>query len=1056
MLGDYLRNGRFLTLSVALLIVAGLAAISALPRTEDPRILNRMMSVVTPFPGATAERVEALVSEPIENKLRELHEVDHIWSTSRPGQSAVFVQLKPEITETADIWARTRDKIADVNATLPPGVRDSQVEDDRFYAYSRIFGLQWNGPGQVDTAVLGRYARELQSRLRGVNGTDYAKIFGAPAEEVLIEVDPQRLAQLRLPVDSVARAVRNSDAKVAAGQLRSERNRLQVEVAGELDSIERIRQIPLFVDDDGTTVVVGDVAAVSRGPRQPETEMAILNGQDGVVLGVRMAEDFRIDSWTDRVEAELTTFLAAASGNIEVITLFDQNAYTAQRLGGLVKNVALGFLIILAVLLVTLGVRAALIVALALPLTALWTLACMRWFGLPIHQMSVTGLVVALGIMVDNAIVMVDSIQQKRQEGQRALTAMLESIGHLWLPLLGSTLTTILAFAPIVLMPGPAGEFVGGIALSVMFALVGSYLISHTIIAGLAGRALRACPVGRGGGWLASGIDLPALSSTFSALLAWCLRHPWTTVALVLVLPMLGFFSAGRMTEQFFPPSDRDMFHIELFMPTHSSITATEATVEVLQQRLTQEPDLVRQDWFVGVNAPAFYYNLMQRREGVPYYAQGMITAKDFRAANEMIPRLQREFDLAFPQAQILVRLLEQGPPFNAPIELRLYGPNLDRLAALGDEVRRVMNHTEHVVHTQATLEDATPKIWLSTREEVARQTGLELTDIARQLQSALDGVVQGSIIEGTEELPVRVRVGDGDRATLSALANLTLAPPVATELGQHNGLSVRALTEMKVLPARGAIPRRDGNRVNAIYGFLRAGVLPQAVLNEVRANLDQAGFRLPAGYTLDVGGEASERDEAVGNLLANVGVIVVLLVLVVVLSFNSFRISGIIFAVAVQAAGLGILSVYAFGYPFGFTVIIGLLGLMGLAINAAIVILAELKASNEAVRGEPKAIVDAVMSCTRHISSTTVTTVGGFMPLILAGGGFWPPFAIAIAGGTVLATTLSLIFVPSLFLILARRRAFEASEPKPTSAVITRLGGEPGTKSEIDWRIAG
>ncbi len=1037
MLGDYLRNGRFLALSVALLVVAGLAALSTMPRTEDPRILNRMAFVLTPFPGATAERVEALVTEPIENELRELHEINNIWSTSRPGLSAVFIELKPEITSTVDIWSRARDKLTDVAPLLPVGVGESTLQDDRGYAFTRLLSLRWDGPGQTDLGVLGRYAAELESRLRGVAGTDYVEVIGEPIEEVLIEVDPQRLAQLQLPIDAVARAVRNSDAKVAAGQLRNERNRLQIEVAGELDSIERVRQIPLIVGDDGLAVNVGDVATVSRTVRNPPPEIALLEGEQGVVVGVRMAPNYRIDEWTVRIDTVLEEFGAIASANINVDSLFDQNRYTAERLGGLVQNVAVGFLLILAVLFFTLGLRAALIVAAALPLTILWTLACMRYFGIPIHQMSVTGLVVALGIMVDNAIVMVDTIQKRRQTGERALKAMLGAISHLWLPLMGSTLTTVLAFAPIMLMPGPAGEFVGAIAQSVSFALVGSYLISHTIIAGLAGRVLRHCP-GKNAGWLANGVSFPALAAGFERTLRAALARPKTAMALVMVIPLLGFFSAGRMTEQFFPPSDRDMFQIELFMPSQTSIDGTQAMVEELQEALRKESELVSQHWFIGRSAPSFYYNLMQNREGMAQYAQGMITATDFRAANAMIPRLQRQLDDAFPQAQILVRLLEQGPPFAAPLEIRLYGPNLDRLAELGDQLRQVMSATESVVHTRSTLEDAAPKVRLETREEVARQTGLELTDIARQLQAALDGAVQGSMIEGTEELPVRVRVGDGDRQGLSDLANLTLTPTVATDRGQHNGLPVRALAEMKVLPARGSIPRRNGNRVNAIEGYLRAGVLPQTALDAFQANLAASEFVLPAGYWLETGGEASERDEAVGNLMANVGVIVVLLVLVVVLSFNSFRISGIVFAVAAQSAGLGILSVFLFGYPFGFTVIIGLLGLMGLAINAAIVILAELKTNRAAVRGDTDAIVRGVQSCTRHITSTTITTVGGFLPLILAGGGFWPPFAIAIAGGTVLATTLSFIFVPSLFKVMAGRRAFDA-KPEP-EAKITRL----------------
>jgi multidrug efflux pump subunit AcrB len=305
---------------------------------------------------------------------------------------------------------------------------------------------------------------------------------------------------------------------------------------------------------------------------------------------------------------------------------------------------------------------------------------------------------------------------------------------------------------------------------------------------------------------------------------------------------------------------------------------------------------------------------------------------------------------------------------------------------------------------------------------------------------------VQGSVLEDTQELPVRVRIDGERRQDMSDLGALTLATGTATAVADHNGLPLTALASLELKPARGAIVRRNGQRVNTLQGFIRAGVLPQSALDRLRDNLDQAGFVLPAGYQMEIGGESSERDEAVGNLMANVGVIMTLLVVVVVLSFNSFRLSSIIFAVAAQAAGLGILSVWAFGYPFGFTMIVGLMGLIGLAINAAIVILAELRTSRLAVRGDRDAIVEGVMLCTRHITSTTITTVGGFLPLMLAGGGFWPPFAIAIAGGTVLTTLVSFFFAPAAFRVFARRRSFDASG-KAAAPVhnIRALGEEDG-----------
>ncbi|MEM6576119.1 MAG: efflux RND transporter permease subunit, partial [Pseudomonadota bacterium] len=950
-------------------------------------------------------------------------------STSRAGLSVVRIELKDSVSETARVWSKARDYLNDVVDELPAGAGEPEFFDDRGYAFTTILALTWQGPGSLDLGVLGRYADELDTRLRNVPGTELVRLYGQPDEEILVEINGPRLTALGMTPQQVAAAVGRSDAKVAAGLLTNTSNQFQVEVAGELDSLERIAEIPVRVDVDGETVRVGDVATVRRALVDPPTDLAIIDGQYSVVLGVRMEKDTRVDRWTGRIDEALAEFSGGMSSNVDVEVLFDQNAYTSVRLGTLMMNVLMGFALILGVLMVTLGLRAAVVVALALPLTAAFTLAVMNFYGLPIHQMSVTGLVVALGIMVDNAIVMVDSIQRRYREGQRAMAAMLGAIRHLWVPLLGSTLTTILAFSPIALMPGPAGEFVSGIALSVIFSLVGSYVISHTVIAGLAGRVLRACPRQGEGGFIWQGLQTPALGQWFRRRLRWFMAHPAISLVAVLVLPIAGFLSVSAMTEQFFPPADRDMFSIEVRLPPQSSIRRTETLVADIRGFLAEEPELERQSWFIGKGVPSFYYNIMSNRDGEPQFATGMMDMTDFRAANEAIPRLQKTLSSRWPEAQIIVRKLEQGPPFQAPIELRLYGPSIERLNLLGEQARQILSVTPDVIATRATLEDAAPKVVVQTREEVSRQSGLERLDLAGQLQAGLSGQISGSVLEGSEELPVRVRVGNASRGTLTDLSNVYLAPQRAVAGNEFQGMPVTALATLELKPSSGGIARRDGQRVNTVEGYLRADVLPDSVLTQFKQALADNGFVLPAGYSMEYGGEASGRNDAVGSLLSSVGIILTLLVLVVVLSFNSFRLSGIIFSVAGASMGLGILCVFAFGYPFGFTVIVALMGLMGLAINGAIVILAELKSDPEACRGEVEPIIEGVMSCTRHISSTTITTVGGFMPLILEGGGFWPPFAIAIAGGTVLTTTLSLVFTPLAFRFFAVRRAFEVNQ---------------------------
>ena len=947
-------NTRLLVLAVALLIVSGLSSMSSLPRAEDPIIKNRVAVVATHFPGATAERVEALVTEKIERSLRQLDEIKNLSSVSRPGISVITVELKDEVTDSAPVWSRARNKLDDVQPFLPEGTSTPELDDDHGYAFTIITALTWQGDSQPDLLTLRRYAIELGNRLRNISGTEFVDEYGVPDEQILVSMDPALASALGSSAISVANAIHGADAKNSAGELVNKDNRFALEISDSLDSLQRISQVPISIDENGYLVRLQDIAEIERSAVSPAVEIAIVQGQPAVMVATRMQPDLRVDLWSQRVTQFLDDFQQELPSNIKVNVLFEQQSYTETRLTELSKNLLVGFTIILIVLLLTLGLRSAIIVALSLPLTSLLTLAMMKFTGLPINQMSVTGLIVALGIMVDNAIVMVDTINFYRQKGLQQLAAANKAISHLWVPLLGSTLTTVLAFTPIILMPGPAGEFVGAIAITVSFSLLGSYFISHTIIAGFAARWLpnpdKKMP------WYESGISLPKLSTRFQASVTLAIKHPLKAVILVSILPVVGFWSASQLTEQFFPPSDRDMFEIQLYMAPQASITATQNMTTKVDEIINQYNEIEQTNWLIGANFPSFYYNMTGGENGAANFAQAMVKTSDFKAANRIIPELQKRLDQAFPEAQILVRKLEQGPPFNAPLEVRLYGPNLDSLREIGEDIRLIMANTPNVSHTRETLQAGTPKVMVNVNEEASQLSGLTLRDFANLLQATLTGKVSGNIIEASEAIPVRVRIGDESRENLSHLSNLRL-PLISTgdPSGDSIGLPLSALAELELMPARGAIPRRNGQHVNVIEGYLEAGVLPQTALDHFQVNLAQYQQSLPAGYSIEFGGESAERDESVGNLLANITMVMTLLVMVVVLSFNSFRLSLIIFSVGFLASGLGLLSVWVFNYPFGFTVIIGLLGLVGLAINAAIVILAELKSRPRRCCRRPK-----------------------------------------------------------------------------------------------------
>lgn len=1028
MVSAALSNHRVTILGIALIFVAGLSALQTLPRTEDPIIINRTGVVLSQLPGASAERVEALLARPLEDALLEVPEINYVSSKSRPGAVSILIRLADHIEEhqTERAFSEMREKIEQISDRLPDKATQPVLHSDRGYAFTWVAGFSWHGDGPADLTAIGRYAAELGSRLNAVAGTELVRLYGMPEEEIRVEVDPIAIASVGMDATAVAARLGAMDAKVPAGEIRNDEHRLSLEVGGAFELVESIRSVPLVSDDAGNTLELQDIASVTHSESPRPSDIAIIDGHRGSVVAVRMQSTVRGDVWQERIDRVVAEFAAALPREVRVQTLFQQERYTRARLAELVGNIVLGFTLIVIVLLLSMGWRSALMVAMTLPLTILFALACFRASGLPIHQMSIIGLVVALGIMVDNAIVTVDTVMRYRREGMASVAAIRATLAHLWLPLMGSTLTTMLTFAPIAIQGGPTGEFVGGIGWAVIFTLLGSWSISLFLIGPLASRWLSA-DQGRG-------LHLPALKDAFNALLRRALLQPRLTIGLVLCLPAAGFYGVTQLSEQFFPPSDRDMFSLEIYLPVSASMAATRAATERASELLAEHEGIESMHWFIGRNAPAVYYNQRDNMDGNQNYAQAMLRTVDYQTANTLVPVLQRQFDRELPGAQVIVRRLEQGPPTKAPVELRLYGVDIDQLRLLGDEVRRIALETPGVTHVRASLNQSVPKVWLRSDSVQTRNADLDMTQLAAKLRADLDGAGAGSLLQSTEQLPIRVRGGDVQQRDLNTVMYL----PVLS------GRSINALfgvADAEIVPAQAVITRRDSRRMNEILIFTEDGILAAQVLQRIKRGLEASSFQMPDGYELEIGGEDESRSDAVTSLMSTVGIIVVLLVVTVVMSFNSFSLAGVILAVALQAAGLGLLSLTLSGFPFGFTSIVALMGLIGLAVNAAIVILIELRHSHRATAGDVQAIIDAVQHCTRHILSTTATTVLGLVPLIVGGGGFWPPFAIVLAGGTALTTVLSLLFVPAVYRLLGpvrlrRAEAARANDMQP--AVLT------------------
>ncbi|MEM7441874.1 MAG: efflux RND transporter permease subunit [Pseudomonadota bacterium] len=1033
----FFRQPRYLALLIVVVLVAGLSALATIGRQEDPTITNLFATIVTPYPGATAERVEAMVTEKIESELIEIEQIDGLASESRAGISIVQIELDARVTDTEidQVWVDVRSALDDAEGEFPAGVPSPTLETDRGNAFTSISAITWRGEESPNLAIMGRFAEELQDRLRAVPGTELVAIWGAPDEEIVVEIDRNVLASLALTPDDIATAIAAADAKVAAGQVRAENN-LVIEVAGEIESLNRIRDVPIVANSD-TIVRVGDVATVSRTIAQPAEDLAFLELEPAVVIAARMAPNLQVDTWMQAIEEEFAEFEASLPGGLGHRQIFDQSVYTAQRFDSLGENLAIGVGLVVIVLFFTLGWRSALIVAFVLPVTGLMAIALLQAFGVPLHQMSVTGLIVALGLIVDSAIVMTDRIRSRLENGAKPVEAMGEAVRHLWLPLLASTVTTVLAFMPMVLLPGAPGDFVSTIAIAVIAALASSWLLAITVTPAITGFALARLGKSQRK-WWRNGISGHGLGRVFRRSLELSLRYRTLSILIALALPIIGFASLPTLTAQFFPGADRDQFYVQMRLPAGASVDQTVATMQQAHAILREDEAIDTVAWFVGRSAPAFYYNMLMNQDGVARFAEALVTAETPEAALAIMPPLQDRFDAELPGAQIIVREILQGPPVVAPVELRIFGPDLERLRDLGEEARLLMTQIPEITHTRSSITGGAPQLQFDADEDSARLLGLTLGDVARQLEANLEGVVGGSLIEQTNELPVRVRVSAAERGSITDVGSIDILTALTSENADtFPGVPLSALGSLSMVPSEPSVPHFDGQRVNRIYGYVDAGVLPQEAFAAFERLLAESPLALPVGYTLEFGGDTDARAETVRDLMGSVALIVTLTLVTIVLTFNSFRLSLVVGAAAALSLGLSILSLALLNFPFGIHALIGAIGSIGVSVNVAIIILTELKANRDAVAGDPGAIRDVVMDTSRHIVSTTLTTFGGFLPLVLGGGGLWPPFATAIAGGVLLSSIVSFYFVPPMFSIITRSRPVavfdEPTQEEPT-----------------------
>ncbi len=1004
----FFRNKRLLFLSIMLIFVAGFSALTTMPRIEDPRFTHRNPIVLTRFPGASASRVESLVTEKLENALQEVPEISKITSSSRPEISVINIQLEDQTTSRNNqaIFSKIRDKLKDAQVFLPKGVEKPVFDDSRTTAYTFVYALI---PKRQKTSlnVLSRLSEELAHRLRSVPGTELVKLYGKPQEEFSVTVNPHDLATLGISMEELSQSLALADPKGSAGIMRSPKWDIPLEVSGELDSIKRIASVPILHNAEGNIIQLGDIAKVGKNQQDPLTEIALSGGTQTIYVAALVRQEEQVHHWAQKIQKEGSIFQKEVGG-FSLKTVFNQSEYTQARLEGLVNNLYAGSIVVILVIFFFMGWRSAVIVSLALPLSISITLFGLMMIGEQLQQMTIFGMIIAIGLLIDNAIVITEEISAKIRQNISRQKALEQTINHLFVPLGASTLTTILGFMPIFLLSGNMGDFASSMAYSVIIALVSSFLVSMTIIPSLAALFLGDAS----SHWWEKGISPAYLRRIYKQSIHKALCYPLLTCFAIALFASTGFVALFQLEDLFFPAVDRDQFEIRVWGARDTSILHTQNHIEGINQQLEQFSQIEDTHWLIGGGFPPVYYNLMISQDKAPFYAQGIIKAKSFQDVKILIPSIQNILEKNYPNLQIYVGQFGQGPPMTAPIEFRVSGPNIAKIQEYGRQIRQLLSQEPDVLFSQSTIQEGSHKIWVEVDPYQSQLANLKLQQISSQLQKKLEGQMASSVMEEREEIPIRIKIASSYRENFQAIASTEL-----TASGSKIPLS--SISKLRLKPEIGEITHYQNKRCNQIYAYVKMDVLPIEICKRLAPKINQLNWT--DSYHWEIGGNSKEKKDALQNLTRHSHLIALLILAILVLSFNSFFLTALITVVAFLSVGFGILALWMADYALGFNPILGCAGLIGIALNDSIVVLAALQRNPKARAGNPEAICQEIMNCTRHILSTTVTTMGGFLPFLLfTEGSFWPPLAIVIVGGVAGATLLSLFFSPMVFYCFA------------------------------------
>ncbi len=1020
---------------MAVLLAAGVMSFFALGQDEDPPFTFRAMVIRAYWPGATAQQMAEQVADRIERKLQEVPYADKIRSYSKPGETLITFQLgdRSPASEIQQIWYQVRKKVGDIRNTLPAGVQGPYFNDEFGDVYGVIFAFSADGFSYRELKDYVDWARQQLLRIPDVAKVD---LIGVQDEKVYIEVPHRRLAQLALTVPQLAEQIGAQNAVEGSGVLVLPTDNVQIRLTGELRSLDELRQLP--VRAGGASYVLGDIATISRGYVDPPREKmrAGVNGQPGsevIGLGISMARRGDIIELGRALAQAEQRLLRELPVGIEVARVADQPRAVARSVGEFIKVLVEAIVIVLAVSFVTLGLhrresgrgwtvdmRPGLVVALTIPLVLAVTFVGMNVAGISLHKISLGALIVALGLLVDDAIIAVEMVVRKMEEGYgrfRAAIAMYELTA---MPMLTGTLITAAGFLPIALANSNAGEYTMSIFQVTALSLVISWFVAVLFVPQLAIWLLRVKPKVGEGEAAHELFDTP-FYRRFRALVDGCIEWRRTVIAATLAALALGIFGFRYIEQQFFPDSNRLEMMVDLWLAEGTSFQSTEAQAKRFEQWLQRQPEVEYYAGYVGTGSPRFY---LPQNQQFPQsnLAQYVVATRSLAERDRLRARLLQLFREDFPELRGRVQLLPNGPPVPYPVQFRIEGEDPGRVRAIADRVKEVVRANENTLGVNDNWNENVKQLRLVLDQDKALALGVSTQVLARAAQTILAGSVIGQYREGDELIDIVLRQPYDERDTMTRLADANM--PTAS--GRYVPLSQLVKVEFGWEP--GVMWRENRLYAITVQSDIRDGIQAATVSGQIWNTPGMAAVRdrLPAGYRLVIAGAAEESDKAGKAIAAKVPLALFIIFTLLMLQLRSFSRSMLVFLTGPLGFIGAAAALLALQRPFGFVAQLGVIALVGMIIRNSVILVDQIERDEERGVDTWTAIVEAAVRRCRPILLTAAAAVLAMIPLSRSA--FWGPMAVAIMGGLVVATVLTLLFLPALYAAWFRvRRAAPA-----------------------------